>query len=53
MEVIIFICTFLYFIFGEGVTRAFSKLKGGDIHILDILFWPIALVVFAFVGDIS
>lgn len=53
MEVIIFICIFLYFIFGVGMTRAISKLKGRDIHVMEILFWPMALVVFACFGDIS
>lgn len=53
MEVIIFICTFLYLILGLGMTRMLSKLKETDIHVLDILFWPVALFIFACTGDIS
>jgi hypothetical protein len=53
MEFIIFICTFLYLIFGIGTTRVLSKLKESDIHLMDILFWPLVLIILACTDDIA
>jgi hypothetical protein len=42
-----------YVMFGLGTARATAKIKGRDLRVFDLAFWPVVLGVIAAVGDIS
>ena len=53
MEIIVALGMLVYFVIGVGTTKLVAKVKNRDIHLVEILFWPILLVVFAACGDVS
>lgn len=47
------VITLLYAALGIGTTRAIAKMKGRDIKLFEVFFWPIVLCVVAAVGDVA
>ena len=45
--------TSIYFILGMGVARVSAKAKSYQVRFFDFIVWPIVLLVWAIVGDIS
>lgn len=52
-DVVLIGTTLIYLIIGIGTTRVIAKLKAREISIFEIFFWPLALSIFAFFGDVS
>lgn len=48
-----FILALGYMVMGIGTTRAVAKMKGREIGLFEIFFWPVVLVVVAAIGDIN
>ena len=45
--------TILYFVIGVGASKLISTVKSRKISLVEILTWPICLIVFAAANDIS
>ena len=43
----------LYFLLGFGCSRLIATLKKREISLIEIILWPAALIVYAFIGDIK
>jgi hypothetical protein len=47
------VTTVAYMVMGFGVARAVARMKGQDVRLFVLCFWPIALGVIAATGDIE
>ena len=51
--IIVGVSVSLYFLAGIGFTKMVSKIKSREISVIEILSWPIGILVYAAVGDIA
>ncbi len=45
-------CAF-YFVLGFGVTTLVAKAKSRRKNLLEVIFWPMVLFVYSFIGDVD